>query len=425
MTDARPKTLQQWLDYAESSHPKNIDMGLERVREVAERMNLLEPRDVRYVIVAGTNGKGSTTTALAALLTQTGLKTGSTLSPHVHRFNERVQINCREVEDSALCLAFAQVDAAREDIPLTYFEFSTLVALECFRQAQVDVAVLEVGLGGRLDAFNIISADVAVITSIGLDHQDFLGDDIEQIGREKAGVFRSNQQVVLGTVTASVHAAAAELDCATQTLNIDFHVAEQAESWSYASPDLKLPELPRGVLAPTNVALAITAASALVDLDADQISRAILAARLTGRMERWSCDGRLILLDVAHNPDGARFLSGQLACCYPGMSFIGILGMLQGKLPVEVVSELPMVSRWLLTATDGPRARSGLELAEVLQGQSDVQVAEELAAAMELALSSAPAGSGILVAGSFSVVEQARNWLINSPVCVAHQTLSS
>ncbi len=425
MNSPQPQTLEQWLEYAENNHPLNIDMGLERVRQVAGEMGLLDRQGTSYIIVAGTNGKGSTTTAIAELLTQAGLNTGSTLSPHVHRFNERVQINGRELDDASLCAAFARVDGARGEIPLTYFEFATLVALESFRQAAVDVAVLEVGLGGRLDAFNIISADIAVVTSIGLDHQDFLGDDIEQIGREKAGVFRDGQKVILGHVTESVRAAAAGLNCAVQALDVDFRVEEQVESWSYFSAGLNLEDLPRGVLAPANLALAIAAASSLVQLTAEQIEEAIRRARLPGRMEKWQCGERLILLDVAHNPAAAEFLAAQLERCHPELDFVGILGMLKGKMPVEVVSALPMVNRWLLAPTLGARSRSARELRDVLTGYIESSAYEEFSTAMNEALSSAPAGSGILVLGSFSVVEQARNWLIKSSQCVAHGVASS
>ena len=184
------RNLADWLDYIEDIHPSSWDLGLERIGAVADRLELRIPAPVSAT-VAGTNGKGSTCIVLEQALIAAGLSVGCTLSPHVHRFNERVRIDGVELDDAALCAAFEVIEAGRGDTLLTYFEFTSLAALHCFKQAAVDVAVLEIGLGGRLDAFNIVDADVAVITNIGIDHTDWLGETRELIGAEKAGVLET------------------------------------------------------------------------------------------------------------------------------------------------------------------------------------------------------------------------------------------
>jgi dihydrofolate synthase/folylpolyglutamate synthase len=207
--------LDAWLDYIANQHKQTIDMGLSRTEEMVRRMELRQPAR-RVVTVAGTNGKGSTITALESLLVKAGLRVFSTLSPHVVRFNERLRLNGMELSDDAICAAFAAIEQARQLNPvvaLTYFEFAALAALWCARQNRVDVVLLEIGLGGRLDAFNVIDADIAVITSIGIDHEKFLGNTRDAIGAEKAGILRSGQRVVLGAdMPASVLSRCRELN---------------------------------------------------------------------------------------------------------------------------------------------------------------------------------------------------------------------
>ena len=191
------KDLSTWLTYIDGQHAQSIDMGLARFTRVLNDLDLQQPAP-RVITVAGTNGKGSTVRVMETLLLQGGVTVGATLSPHIWRFNERIRINGEDASDESICAAFAAIDRARGDTPLTYFEFGALAALYCMAQARVQVAILEIGLGGRLDAFNAVDADVAVITSIGLDHQAFLGDTREAIGFEKAGILRPGQRVVLG-----------------------------------------------------------------------------------------------------------------------------------------------------------------------------------------------------------------------------------
>ncbi|MEZ5557444.1 MAG: Mur ligase family protein [Pseudomonadales bacterium] len=287
------RSLSQWLDYIETLHPAAIDMGLARVTRVAEALGFAPPDHAPApvsVIVAGTNGKGSTSVFTEALLLERGQRVGTTLSPHVHEFNERVRIDGVAADDALLCDAFAEVDAARGSVALTYFEFAALVALCCFRRAAVDVAILEVGLGGRLDAFNLVGANLAVVTSIGLDHQAFLGDDLEQIGREKAAVMRAGRSAVVGSdVTASVLQHAQAEGCPVRQLGRDFCVRLEPGSWHFEAPQegLRFENLPWGPLAPENCALGIAAAARLGPVDEAMVRAALARATLPGRCEIW------------------------------------------------------------------------------------------------------------------------------------------
>jgi dihydrofolate synthase/folylpolyglutamate synthase len=402
------RTLDEWLAFAEATHPREIEMGLERTRTVAERLGVLRGPWQHAYIVAGTNGKGSACVALEALLLASGQTVGTTLSPHVHRFNERVRIDGEEADDELLCSAFARVDEARGEVPLTYFEFAALVALECFRRLAVDSVILEVGLGGRLDAFNVIDADTAIVTSIGLDHQAFLGNDVETIGREKAGVFRAGQTVVLGAVSDSVRRAARALHCHTLEAGRDFLVTESACEWNYESSDLQLQGLPRGALAPANCALAI-AAFAKQAPDRALVAAALESAWLPGRLEAATIDGTPVLIDVAHNPAGAGFLRDQLATRHPGRRFVAVLGMLNDKDPAGVVEALgAAVTRWITIPTSGSRGQSAEALAARLPPGTDASTASSMQAALTDARSCPAEADGILVFGSFSAVEQAR-----------------
>ena len=407
-------------------------MGLTRVRAVAERLAVLQPAH-RAVIIAGTNGKGSTAVALETILVEAGLTVGATLSPHVERFNERIRINAEPLADAALCDLFEQVETARLGhgvagaIALTYFEFATLAALLAFRRAAVDVAILEVGLGGRLDAFNIVDAEVAIVTSIGLDHVDYLGDDLEQIGREKAGVFRRGQDVVLGEVTASVIDAAVQLDCRISRLGVEFAVEESAGHWSYLPakemPANEMPakdrethgigrwvrDIPRGSLAPANCALAARAAAILLP-ESELSLQCLGGVRFEGRMETFCVDGTDVIADVAHNPAAANFLRAQLAIRYPHRQYVAIISALDGKDVQGVARSLaPMVSCWLTIDSTGPRGLRATSVARMLaQEDLAVEPATSISDALTRARSATEPGNGILVVGSFSAVEQAR-----------------
>ncbi len=406
-----PRNLSQWLAHIEAVHPAQIELGLERVLAVAGKLDLAPPDFApapMTAIVAGTNGKGSTCIFTEAVLRGTGLKVGTTLSPHLRRFNERVRIDGEPLADAALCRSFARVESARGSVPLTYFEYSALVALDCFRRADVDAAVLEVGLGGRLDAFNLVSADVAAITSIGMDHQAFLGDDLESIGREKAGVMRPERPVVLGTeVTDSVLAQAKALGCPVRRAGEDFAISANAREWDYRGAAGSYERLPMGRLAPENCAMGIEIASCLTTVEERAVRWALLHAELPGRCEeRWYQD-RLLVLDVAHNPDGARFLRRQIESRYPGRRFLAVFGMLADKDTAGVVAALwPLIAGWICVSTRGARGLSADVLGRRLPDAVCPRFAGDAHEALALALSLSAPGDGILAFGSFNLVEQ-------------------
>ena len=279
--------LEHWLDYIETIHPSNWELGLDRIGAVADRLELRKPAPVS-VIVAGTNGKGSTCVCLEQALIAAGLTVGCTLSPHVHRFNERVRVNGLELDDAGLCAVFEVIEAGRGDTLLTYFEFTSLAALYCFKQAAVEVAVLEVGLGGRLDAFNIVDADIAVITNIGIDHTDWLGETVELIGAEKAGVLRHGQQVMLGPdMPASVLEPAVELS--RNCMRIGREIESQRRPDGRWRLDLKgrtLNDLSGGRLPMANCALALAAASSICSIDETAARAAVDRAWDAGALRR-------------------------------------------------------------------------------------------------------------------------------------------
>ncbi len=422
------RNLTAWLGHMEALNPTSIDLGLERVREVGERMGVLEPAPVS-VIVAGTNGKGSTCVCLEQILLACGWRTGCTLSPHLQSFKERVRINGVEAGQATLCEAFEAVEAARGDLALTYFEYSCLATLFCFKAAAVDVAVLEVGLGGRLDAFNIVDAHVAVVTSIGLDHMAYLGDSCEAIGAEKAGVFRTGQRIVLGAdmphsvLAAAAHATESPMRWgegirliaeANDTGNPDSG-AEAFGGWQVAVAGRRFSGLPSGVLPAENCALA-TAAACAVDavtgedrLDELCVRQGWSQAWLPGRLEAFTAGGRQWLVDVAHNPLGAAFLRRELPRRFPGRGVVTLFGNLQDKDSGAVCEALDgLVRHWVLVDTHGPRGLS----AEALSGRcASVQrtIAGDLEAGLALARSLAEPSDVILAFGSFAVAQAVRS----------------
>ena len=318
------RSLAQWLAYLEQLHPSAIDMGLDRVREVAQRLGLTRPAP-RVVTVTGTNGKGSTCAFLASLLRASGQRVGVYASPHLVRYNERVDVDGTLASDSDLCTAFAAVEAARGEISLTYFEVGTLAAFWLFERARLDVAVLEVGLGGRLDAVNLIDADLALVTSIGLDHAEWLGDTRESVAVEKAGIFRAGKPALCGDLEppAPLIQAAERLGAPLLLRGEAFDLQIESAGWFWRGRDaqgnaLALPGLPLLDLPMENAALALQA-YALLDQPwlPEQIAAALQATRMTGRLDRRQVERagetRSVLLDVAHNPHAAEYLARRLA----------------------------------------------------------------------------------------------------------------
>jgi dihydrofolate synthase/folylpolyglutamate synthase len=457
-------TLADWLAYIEAQHPKSIDMGLERVREVAVRIGLGRP--ARHVItVAGTNGKGSTVAFIDSIARAGGWRAGAYTSPHLLRYNERVRIDGVEASDEALVEAFEVVEAARlspsptgrgvgvrgrssgarsntsdsagsspvlqpsppldqqqKPLPLTYFEFGTLAALWLFERSELDLAILEVGLGGRLDATNLVDPDVAVITTVDLDHQDWLGEDRETIGLEKAGIARAWTPLVLGeddppaSVLRHAYAIGASAIRAGCDFMFDTPADAQARSWTWREVGFEL-ELPLPQLAAPvqlrNAAVAITALRALdAPFDEEAFARGVAAARIPARLQRFDVDGAVVLVDVGHNPQAARELAAALrAAPAPGRTF-AIYSALADKEHAAVVNALaPQVDAWLLAGSTeaGPRGQTADDLATRVAGTvAAVGVRHrDIAEALTAARARAEAGDRILVFGSFHAAAEA------------------
>ncbi|HYL88391.1 MAG TPA: bifunctional tetrahydrofolate synthase/dihydrofolate synthase [Burkholderiales bacterium] len=408
------KTLAEWLEFIERQHPKAIALGLDRVSALLERMRI--ELSCPVITVAGTNGKGSTCALLDAMLRAGGYRTALYTSPHLVRYNERVLIAGLEAADGALTEAFETVEAARGDTPLTYFEYGTLGALWLFTREKVDVAVLEVGLGGRLDAVNVVDADCAVLTSVGIDHVDYLGPDRESIGREKAGIFRAGRPAVIAEPQPPQSVLAAP--GVQLLLGRDFGYADQKMQWSYWGPGgkrggLAHPAL-RGAMQLRNASAAICALDCLrekLPLGMQDIRRGLAEVALPARFQ--VLPGRpQVILDVAHNPQAAQVLAENLATSGFAPETIAVCGMLRDKDIAGVLRILaPRITRWHMASLPGPRAASAEELARHVEG---AQCFVSPGAAFDAALSRANEDDKIVVFGSFLTVGEVMGWLKNN-----------
>ncbi|RFF45934.1 bifunctional tetrahydrofolate synthase/dihydrofolate synthase [Xanthomonas campestris] len=411
-----PNTLSDWLAYIEQQHPSAIAMGLERVREVAARLQIAAPA-THVIVVGGTNGKGSTVAFIEAIGRAAGWKVGTYTSPHLLRYNERVRIDGVEASDAQLVAAFVAVEAARGDTALTYFEFGTLAALWLLQQSALELAVLEIGLGGRLDAVNIIDADVAVITTVDIDHTDWLGEDREAIGAEKAGIIRGWKPVVLGEIDppSSVLRRAYQLGANAIRAGSDyFHEPIDAQHWRWRDVAQTL-ELPMPALqAPVqlaNAAAAIAALQALpVEVPATAWAQGVADAQLPGRLQRVARDGVELMLDVGHNPQAARALAQALGTATPAGTTVALYAALADKDVRGVVEALTgCVDQWALAGLEGARGQSAEALRARLQGTAAAQAAchGDVAGALHAVLAEAQPGDRVLVFGSFHTVADA------------------
>ena len=416
--------LQTWLDYWSHVHVTGIDLGLERVIPVAEALGVMQP-NAKVLTVAGTNGKGSTTTTLAAILNAQGLNVGLYQSPHIYRFNERVKLAGQEVDDQTLINAFVQVDQARRacDLTLSFFEATTLAAFVIFKQKQCDVWVLEVGLGGRLDVVNVIDPDVAVITNIGLDHTDWLGDSIEKIAYEKAGIIRPNipvifagQQDIPQAILNKVEQCQAQLYAVNRDYFYKFSNSDEAgQSWDFASSGTTL-KLPLGRLALENVSAAV--ATILVSglhVSQQAIARGIETAQLQGRFEVREINGKTVIFDAGHNLHGVEFLLKQLRKFLEYnkqyTEVVSIFSMLSDKDINSVVKLLKnTVLQWKIAPLTVPRAASMEQLQAALQGET-VEQFNCVQAAFQSALADTKNNQLILVCGSFHTLEAVWEYL--------------
>lgn len=373
MTHAVPSqssSLDDWLCYLESIHPKNIDMGLTRVRQVGEKLGYTSLPNV--ILIAGTNGKGTTARCLEAILLAQGFSVGTYASPHLIRYNERVRINGDELPDQDHVAAFHALEQGRGDISLTYFEFGTLAALEVFKQKQPDYILLEVGLGGRLDATNIVEPIASVITTIDLDHKEFLGDTRELVGREKAGIFRERAPAIVGdlAIPQSIWQYAEELGTHVTAANKDYEFELGNDSLKYKNDSLAL-SLPVPNIPAQNVATAITTLYKLNLLPSEDTLREVLA-KLTveGRFQCLS-NTPLVYADVAHNPESARYLAQKLAEFKAhGKHIIALTGMLQDKDQKAVFNAVKsQVDEWHLASLSCFRGDKAQNLAVNLRSE--------------------------------------------------------
>lgn len=401
-----------WLEHQLRLHPKNIELGLQRVRPVADVLGVLRPA-ARVLTVAGTNGKGSTVAMLEAACLAAGLRCGAYTSPHIERYHERIRINGREVEDADLIAAFEAVEAARAGVSLTFFEFGTLAALWLFTRAELDVAVLEVGLGGRLDAVNLVDADIALLTTVDLDHMDWLGPTREHIGREKAGVFRGGRPALIGErePPVSVIQHAQQIGARLERRGLDFDVETDAEGLSYrdAQGALRLP-YPR-LSAPAqldNGALA-TRALRLLGLPGAAIAAGIAGAAPRARLQRIE-GAPEIVLDVGHNPQAARQLAAWLDA--HSKPTIAVFAALADKDIEGVVAPLQhAIDSWHLAGLDvAGRSQSAEALAARVRRAAPgptLHLHADVDAALRAALAEASPDFRVLVFGSFHTVGEA------------------
>ncbi|HEY2344410.1 MAG TPA: bifunctional tetrahydrofolate synthase/dihydrofolate synthase [Xanthomonadaceae bacterium] len=414
--------LDEWLVHQQRQHPDAIALGLDRVHVVASRLGLRRPA-AHVITVAGTNGKGSTVAFLEAIARAQGLHVGAYTSPHLLRYNERVRIDGVDASDEALIAAFERIEAARlaehgAPIPLTYFEYGTLAALLLFEQAQLDLAILEVGLGGRLDAVNIVDADVAVITTVDLDHQEFLGADREAIGLEKAGIMRAGKPVVLGESDppAGVLRHAYRIGASAIRAGCDFLVEDVDGGWRWREPGYAL-DLPEPALAaPAQRGNAAAAIAALRALDIGIADAAIIAgvrsARVRARLQSFVRDGMEIVVDVAHNPQAARMLAAWLAAHPPAGRTLAVFSALTDKDLTGIVAPVAShIARWWLCGLrDTPRGLDGDALAGRLQAtlaDATTVVCTDVAQALHAARAEAREGDRVLVFGSFHTAADA------------------
>lgn len=406
------KSLEEWLSYLESIHHTEIDMGLTRIKLVAERLSIDLGQSI-VITVAGTNGKGTTCAFLENYLLNIDKSVAVYSSPHIERFNERLRINKVDIDDQPLIDAFEKIELARKDVSLTYYEYTTLAALIVLAKVKPDVIVLEVGLGGRLDATNMIDADIAVLTTVDLDHQAFLGDTRELIGREKAGIFRANRPAVIGDVNPpeSVLKYGKDISANLICRNDDFQTATSNGNWHWQSDELNYQDLPQPSIPMDNVATAISVLSIMpIMLDRKIIVETIEQTKVAGRTEMFKehCD---VMLDVGHNPLAARYLANVLN--QRGYQrVIAVVGMLADKDIKSTLKPLyPVIDRWHICDLDVPRGANAETFKNFIENDDDrMHYFNNVEDGYSMALSEASENDLVLVFGSFFTVAAVRKY---------------
>ncbi|MEO8992476.1 MAG: bifunctional tetrahydrofolate synthase/dihydrofolate synthase [Nitrosospira sp.] len=417
--DTKSRTLSDWLNWLERIHPKTIEMGLDRINRVKADLNLACPFPI--ITIGGTNGKGSTCAMMEAILTRAGYRVGCYTSPHLLRYNERVRVNRKEASDDKLCDAFQMVESARlySDTPLTYFEFGTLAAMQLFKQAEVEVAIMEVGLGGRLDAVNIFDADCAVITSVDFDHMDYLGTTLEEIGFEKAGIFRSGKVAICSEpdIPATVRLHAEATGANLMRIGEHFGYSTSATAWSFWGDGGKRHSLPypalRGAYQLRNASACLAALDAVKDslpITMGDVRQGLLEVVWPGRFQ--VLPGRpMTVLDVAHNPGAARALAADLDNMGRYQKTYAVFAMLKDKDITGVARALaPQVDVWLTASINLPRGAAVGDVAQALKeaGVVDeaIQSFSDPVAAYAFACEQATGNDRICVFGSFHTVAE-------------------
>ena len=412
-----PTDLAGWLDHIEALHPKSIAMGLDRVNEVRQRLNLHPQFPV--ITVAGTNGKGSTCAMLERIYHEAGYRVACYSSPHLLQYNERVRVACQEASDEALCNAFAAIEAARieqQHTSLTYFEFGTLAAMWHFMQADIDVAILEVGLGGRLDAVNVFDSSCAIVTSVDLDHMDFLGNNRESIGYEKAGIFRQGIPAICGDTNppSALVTHAVSIGADFKLIQRDFGFKVEGDRWVYQEGPTDIPDLPMPALTGSfqlsNAACVMAAIQALqtqLPVSVAEIASGLQTVKLAGRFQRWLIEPQVIL-DVAHNPHAAIALAQNLRQLPCHGRTRAVFAMLADKDIAGVINALKSeIDVWYLSDIQQPRGAKAQQLGELIQ-QAMPGCVMQMYADVTLAYSQACLDAGendrIVVFGSFFTV---------------------
>lgn len=420
-----PNTLTGWLEYIEALHPKSIEMGLERVHKVIQRLQLNPTFPI--VIVAGTNGKGSTCAMLEQIYRQADYQVASYSSPHLLYYNERVRVNCQQASDVALCEAFAAVELARQDTQLTYFEYGTLAAVWHFMHTQVDVAILEIGLGGRLDAVNAFEPSCTIVTSIDLDHTEFLGDNRESIGFEKAGVFRPNIPAICGDISppSSLIARANSIHAILKLIGRDFSAEPHESKWSYIPANrldgtvvesLPFPAL-AGEFQLNNAACAITAIQCLQErlpVQVEHIKQGLRHVTLAGRFQQVA-NHPDVILDVAHNPHAAKSLAENLRQQICSGKTLAVFAMLADKDIAGVIDALrDQVDCWYVASISSVRGAQAQQLHKlIVNNNPDAKVNQhkEVTIAYQQACKDASENDRIIVLGSFFTVADVMQYL--------------
>jgi dihydrofolate synthase / folylpolyglutamate synthase len=418
-------SLEQWLAYQTQVHPQAIDLGLDRLKQVLDRLGWRPPK-VPVITVAGTNGKGSVSGYCASIMAAAGYRVGTFTSPHLRDYRERIRVHDRWVSAEEVVSAFERIEAARGQVGLTFFEFNTLAALLVFEAAKLDAWVLEIGMGGRLDAVNVVDPDVAVVVSIGLDHQEYLGVTLEAIAREKAGIFRRGRPAVLGSLDMPVvvEDTARGIGAALKRLGSEYTYVREDAAWQYRGSRWNLPHLPAPALVgDTQYANAATALAALEEIDmrlpisAAAVAQGLERVRLVARFQVIAparSGAPTWILDVAHNPAAARVLARNLRDLPSAGRTLAVCGILTDKDAAGVAAELrDCVDVWWCVSTEGERGRSGAALAETvrLEVAAPVQAADSTSAGCAAALAHANPSDRILVFGSFHTVGPALDWL--------------